>query len=50
MDHSTRRLQKTHPDAYPTSKSPSQDGLPFGQDETDVQVGPGLLPVFWSTL
>jgi hypothetical protein len=39
MDHNTRRFQKTHPDAYPTSKQSSQDGLPFGQDVAGDQVG-----------
>ena len=42
MDHNTRRLQKTHPDAYPTSKPSGQDGLQFGQDAADVQVGPNV--------
>jgi hypothetical protein len=42
VDHNTRRFQKTHPDAYPTSKQSSQDGLPFGQDAADVQVGPNV--------
>jgi hypothetical protein len=41
MDHSTRRLQKTHPDAYPTPKPSGQDGLTFGQDAAD-QVGPNV--------
>jgi hypothetical protein len=40
MEHNTRRFQKTHPDAYPTSKPSGQDGLPFAQDAADVQVGP----------
>ena len=42
MDHNTRRLQKTHPDAYPTSKPSGQDGLQFGQDVPDVQVSPNV--------
>jgi hypothetical protein len=42
MDHNTRRLQKTHPDAYPTSKPSGQDGLQFGQGVADVQVGPNV--------
>jgi hypothetical protein len=42
MEHNARRFQKTHPDAYPTSKPPAQDGLPFAQDADDVQVGPNV--------
>jgi hypothetical protein len=42
MDHNTRRFQKTHPDAYPTPMASAQDGLQFGQDAADVQVGPNV--------
>jgi hypothetical protein len=42
MDHSTRRLQKTHPDAYPAPAPSPQDGLPFDHDAADVQAGPDV--------
>ena len=42
MDYSTRRYQKTNPDAYPTPIPSGQDGLPFDQDAADVQAGPDV--------
>jgi hypothetical protein len=42
VDHNSRRLQKTHPDAYPASKPAGQDGLPFGKSAANVQAGPDV--------